>query len=368
MFDANNLWNLFNGSNDDANDGRSAWDPDENEEDAWDDGTDPESGGNGADGFDGGDTLTVEEDVEGDDEDLDGLLSRFDLGSHPDDEADIPDDLDDDLDDLDDLDNIGDADDYHNRSCDLARKSKFKEAAAVCEAGLKKYPNNVDLIADLISYHSKAGNLQEAHRYLDLQMRNIPRSSWNWRSYSFSIDALLAEDVHANEALLRELLADYQSSLPHVERAYLAEHDFEQALGNDANAINALEKAIRIHPAAESCCLRLADYLIERGEFKKSREIAMRGIAASAQSQPAIRTSYCALLICLCDDALLWLDHAAGKPVAAADVQRIKDEYAALDKFNTNLLPYRDQIEDRKTLLDFLLTALPKEEPGTNAE
>lgn len=264
-------------------------------------------------------------------------------------------------DDDDDLENIGDANDYHNRSCNIARHHEFDRAAKVCEAGLKKYPLNVDLVADIVNYLAKCGDFEGMHHYLQIQLDHIPRSTWNWRSFTFAIDALVAEGASRNEELLRKLTADYQAMLPHEERAYMAAHDVAKALGNEAEAIEALEKAVCVHPAAQSCCLRLADYLIERGDFERARTIALLGIASSAQSQPSIRTPYCALLVCLCDDALMWLDLADGKVLDAASVTQVIRAYDALEKFKIKLLPYQDQIEERKGLLNFLLTSLTVE-------
>ena len=46
-------------------------------------------------------------------------------------------------DDFDNDDNVMDADDYHNKACDMARRGNYKRASNFCMEGLKRYPNLV---------------------------------------------------------------------------------------------------------------------------------------------------------------------------------------------------------------------------------
>lgn len=45
-------------------------------------------------------------------------------------------------------DNDMDSDDYHNKAVDRARRGRNREATDICMEGLKKFPLNVDLLAD----------------------------------------------------------------------------------------------------------------------------------------------------------------------------------------------------------------------------
>lgn len=49
-------------------------------------------------------------------------------------------------------DNDMDSDDYHNKAVDRARRGRNREATDICMEGLKKFPLNVDLLADTIKY------------------------------------------------------------------------------------------------------------------------------------------------------------------------------------------------------------------------
>lgn len=52
-------------------------------------------------------------------------------------------------------DNDMDSDDYHNKAVDRARRGRNREATDICMEGLKKFPLNVDLLADTIKYSSE---------------------------------------------------------------------------------------------------------------------------------------------------------------------------------------------------------------------
>ena len=260
-------------------------------------------------------------------------------------------------DDQDDFHELGDADDYHNKSCEFARKKDYKKAIEVCEAGLK-HGLNADLTGDLINYFGKIGRFDRVHHYLDLQMEKIKKAAWTWRSYTFAIDGLINEGAEKNEAVLRELVKDYQRHLPHEEKSYMAEFDLEHALGNHTQALAALERAVKNHPAAEQCALKLADLLIESGEFKRAREIAIRAVSASSQSQPGIRTAYAAFVICLCEDAMLWRAMAEGEEPDVKVVIKLVKKYEMLkEHFMLKLIPYHDQIDDRINLLKLMIQA-----------
>ena len=90
-------------------------------------------------------------------------------------------------------DNDMDSDDYHNKAVDRARRGRNREATNICMEGLKKFPLNVDLLADTIKYSSEAGDMQTAADYYSILKENVPFQRWNWRAFTFSFDYLLKE-------------------------------------------------------------------------------------------------------------------------------------------------------------------------------
>ncbi len=97
---------------------------------------------------------------------------------------------DDDLDDLHDYKGFKidmDADDYHNESCMLARCSHVSKAAECAIAGLKKFPLNPTLMADVIKYSTKAGDIERSARYYSMLKENVELCRWDWRDFTYCI-------------------------------------------------------------------------------------------------------------------------------------------------------------------------------------
>ena len=250
---------------------------------------------------------------------------------------------------------VGTADACHNKSCAYAQLGDFPKAIEVCEEGLK-LGVNPDLTGDLINYNAKLGRYDQVHHYLDMQMEKIPRKAWTWRSYTFAIEALISEDVQANEALLRELVKDYQAYLPMEERAFEAEFELEQALGNRDEALAVLEKAVKAHPGSEQCAIQLADILLQNGDFIRAHEMAIRAISASAQCQSGIQCASAAMILCFCKDALLWQDIAQGRKPDIKRILALRKQYEALmECFHVKLMPFQTQIEARISLITILM-------------
>lgn len=113
-------------------------------------------------------------------------------------------------------DNDMDSDDYHNKAVDRARRGRNREATEICMEGLKKFPLNVDLLADTIKYSSEAGDMQAAANYYSILKANVPFQRWNWRAFTFSFDYLLKEDPIANEKECRSIVEYYKKYLPYA--------------------------------------------------------------------------------------------------------------------------------------------------------
>lgn len=152
-----------------------------------------------------------------------------------------------------------DSDDYHNKAVDRARRGKKREAAGICMEGLKKFPRNVDLLADTIKYSSEAGDMRTAAAHYSILKESVPFQRWNWRAFTFSFDYLLKKDPIANEDECRHIIAHYKKYLPYEEKASMAESELEEALGNAESSMNVLKEAIRTYANASQCALRLAD-------------------------------------------------------------------------------------------------------------
>jgi tetratricopeptide (TPR) repeat protein len=281
--------------------------------------------------------------IEKADEDFMGVLKRMqaDLGSYenPDEESSTM---------------TMSPDECHNKAVRLSRLGDKKEAIKTSLAGLKVYPQNIDLMADTIKYASEQGDFETAGHWFEQLSTNVSRRFWNWRAFTFSTDYLLMDAVN-NEAICRELVQDYVKYLPFEEKAYMAQSEFEEAIGNHEASLKVLKDAISILPNAAQCALRLADKQLECGMYSDVVETARYGLAASAETQPSINAPYLHYVMNLAEDALLHRRFVANHEVPSEDVQRIRRKYIKMSIKFDELDPYSDTIHLRVKMLDMLL-------------
>lgn len=265
-------------------------------------------------------------------------------------------DSEDDEDDEDPEDDADDADksavQYHNTAIEYARRGHNTDAVNLCIRGLTKFPTNVDLLADVVKYSSNAGDMETAHRYFLLLM-DMPREQYNWRAFAFSLDHLL-ENVLENEDACRALIADYHRVLPHDEKAYVAESELEEKLGNHERSLEILQEAIQKLPNAPQSALRLADKQFERGRYMEAIQTTSYAFAASSESQPSISISYLVLLRLLAEDAVLHQRLMKGDPVTQQQIDQMREKYRTFeDAFPVAGMQFKGAIIARMGILAF---------------
>lgn len=249
-----------------------------------------------------------------------------------------------------------DSDDYHNKAVDYARRDKYREAAKICQQGLRKFPLNVDLMADTIKYSAEAGDMQTADEYYTALKAKVPFRRWNWRAFTFSFDYLLKADPIANADECRTIISQYKKYLPHEEKACVAESELEAALGRPDISMNVLKEAVRTHTNASQCALRLADMQMDFGLFEDVLATTNYGVAASAEAQPSINAPYLYYIRALAKDSLLHKKVYEGKPVTAEEVNDLSEEYKLLASEFLSLKRYARTIEIRAKMLKFIKT------------
>lgn len=313
-------------------------------------------------------TGTGEEDFELDDnEAIRALIERFArekalIKSADDDEEDDDDDEtgtddwdwgDDDEEDDDDFAGFSNANDYHNKGIDYSRTGQFKKAIAVCEEGIKRYPYNVDLIADTIKYSMEAGDKENAAKHFALLKERIPYKRFNWRAYTFSFDYLV-EDLDKNEKECRELIDNYKKYLPNEEKAVMAESELEEALGNYDRSMEVLKEAVSTRHNACQCALRLADMQCDIGLFEEAQRTIQYGLRISVNSQPSINIPYLMLLNTLVKDSLLHKKEEEQGSVDKKEVESLAREYRLLLEEFPGLSKFMAIIKIRSSLLKFM--------------
>lgn len=277
--------------------------------------------------------------------------------------ADVDDDVDDDDDDemMMDLEENPDAAEksasqWHNDAVALARAGNYGRAVQMCMNGLKAFPNDVDLLADTIKYSSDCGRQEIAEEYYG-RLLKIPRGSWNWRAYIFSLD-YLNMNAAANEAASRQLIADGKRYLPYEEKVYMCESELESKLGNQEQSMAILKEALQRLTNAPLCALHLVDMQMERGLYRQVIETADYGISASCEVQPSINIPYLLLVRTLAQDAILHQRKAAKETVTAEEIDALHTAYGVLKSEFPELLRFGRVITTRQKCLNFMkLTA-----------
>ena len=223
----------------------------------------------------------------------------------------------------------GSADDYHNAAVGFSRRQQNERAVRVCQVGLKKWPDNIDLNADVLTYAMDAGLTDELEELAAALQRNCPdRSRWNWRGFRFLFLYYIKVKPDGYEEKTKNLIEEYKKYIPADERAYMCEYERYQGLGKPDEAVQALEEAVT-NLKAPQCALTLADIYFERADYDDAIRTATLGIAYAAEPQPGIRTSYLLMLRAMAKDAaLLRKGNFSDK-----EVQEVLKEYKLAQKY-----------------------------------
>lgn len=223
----------------------------------------------------------------------------------------------------------GDADNYHNIAVSFSRRQQNERAVRVCKVGLKKWPDNIDLNADALTYAMDAGLTDELEELAAALQRNCPdRSRWNWRGFRFLFLYYIKVKPDGYEEKTKTLIEEYKKYIPADERAYMCEYERYQGLGKPDEAVQALEEAVT-NLKAPQCALTLADIYFERADYDDAIRTATLGIAYAAEPQPGIRTSYLLMLRAMAKDAaLLRKGNFSDK-----EVQEVLKEYKLAQKY-----------------------------------
>ena len=208
----------------------------------------------------------------------------------------------------------GNAQEYHNFAVELARENQAQLACLVLEHGLKHFPNNVDLISDYLAYGIVCGKEKECEATYQ-RLISIPKDSWTWRGFSFSIDYLqhLLDDISADVSQKKEIknqileLADaYIKSYPSREDGYYSKANVFSSFREDATAeITVLQECLSAVKVCPKCALRCADLYFEQGDYENALKCVSRAIKDANQAQGSINEGYVFYLSGLCKLSLL---------------------------------------------------------------
>jgi len=234
----------------------------------------------------------------------------------------------------------GDAADYHNLSAELARNELKDLAIRICIRGLDSFPDDEDLIADIIQYATQIGERTAGVKiqdYVDMLLK-IDKKSWTWRCFEFLTDYYISQREYKKA---EETCKEYTHYLPRDERGYaqLAEVYGYIYSGIEAEnrKIEILEKAVSMGFACPRCANSLAALYADRGELEKAIRYSSTSILSLAQDQPSINYAYIIYNRALYEDRLF--------------LKKSLDGITDPDLLKNALADYKEAIESNKLSL-----------------
>ena len=192
----------------------------------------------------------------------------------------------------------GSASDFHNAGAELARIGAYSVALSILEVGHKRYDRDIDLVADILAYGIKCRKIEDLFPYYE-EMCNVRKRNWTWRGFVFGIDYLMqyiqyVEDDNEEDRVKKSIeimISDYKMKFPKDERAYVAESELYEYLGDTERRITALKNGIENAMPFCQCALGYADYLFEIGSYEKVIPVVEKAVNIR-EDQPSVSIGY----------------------------------------------------------------------------
>lgn len=204
----------------------------------------------------------------------------------------------------------GRSDDFHNLAVDYARQEMYREACIVLERGIKLRQASIDLLADFIAYGRNIPSLKSQCKKYYNQLDSLPRSKWNWRAYTFSIDYLLEERDYAETIdeenkimeksieIAKEFIEKYNSlgsDCEHIDTAYTDLANVYTVFGDVRSARNILKKCADKYSRTPRASMKLAQIEFNAGRYEEASELLSKCVACM-ELQQSVNKGYIFLL------------------------------------------------------------------------
>ncbi len=204
----------------------------------------------------------------------------------------------------------GMSDAFHNLAVDYARQEMYSEACIILERGIALRPSSVDLLSDYLLYGRNVPECRTKCEAFYNTLTSIPRSKWNWRAYSFSIDHLLEERNYAISAdqereikaraikIAKDFITKYSkqhSEHDNVDRAYADLAGIYRAFGDSENEYKVLKKCADSYRRVPITSMRLAEIEYSSGNYSEATRY-LSNCAVALRPQPSVNQGYVFLL------------------------------------------------------------------------
>ena len=261
----------------------------------------------------------------------------------------------------------GSKNDYHNVAVTCARGDDYRFACLIIEEGLKKFPNNIDLLADYLAYGLQGGTAERCEIVFEKLMTLKER--WNWRGYSFVIDYLQDVDDLGSvkysssqiKSLVNDLTLEYIDKMPDKEESYCSRFDYIKDTATGADKIAQEQKILLMAvnnatlKRVPKSLLRLADLYYDCGNVKEADIIIERCKSDSLEVQTSVNRTYVYLLSTLCKLSIFYeLSKDMPKKLVENDEGSEREKYLrnAYEDFHVASLDFNDtRVKNLKSVI-----------------
>ena len=257
-------------------------------------------------------------------------------------------------------DEMGDAEDIHNKVMSKAKAGNNVAALNVSEAGIEKYPDNIDLLADAVRFAGKVGDERKAEHYFKQLIEKSDKREWGWMQFTYLLDYLMKTPIK-NRSRIEELLKDYINYLPQEEKAAVAACEFEDKIGNHEKGRTILEEFVQNSFHAPQCAAKLISIYMINGEYEKAKKMIEYYEIASNELQSS--TNYAIQLFegVLVEHALLRKRKYLGEEVSIQDFESIKLKFEKLLQKPQISILFGSEIKDKIDGLEIAIIRMKEE-------
>lgn len=236
----------------------------------------------------------------------------------------------------------GDADDFHNYAVTFSRINDYDAACIVLEHGLKRFPQNVDLLADYLIYapdSSSDDRYEKCDNHFQT-LKQIDMSLWTWRGFDFSIQYLISKLDQSVESIaaicqeLEEISNKYLELFVLDERSYFTTYLMQQRLKLIApknKPEKNLENAVSLSINAPRCSLKLAEIMFDKKEYDKALQLLDKTIRDSIERSGGVPLANVYLLRFTIKASKLISEMDSSKKINVNDELTLKINNAYLD-------------------------------------
>jgi hypothetical protein len=230
---------------------------------------------------------------------------------------------------------------YHAYAVVLAGETEYSLASEVLLCGLKRFGENIDLLADYLLYAIKSNDehyvkCDEIFKKLLLHRPQF----WNWRAYDFSIDYLLDKidrkpiDKNCIRSQCLELAQEFQKRIPNSELGYIAEFNIYMKFKEEKRAENILKKALNRNGVnVVQSAIRLAEINVRRNNPQEVLKCVRRIMSDIADFSLKTAPEHIYILSIISKTSQLMNSINAEQGINKALVQDIYSDWVKVKKF-----------------------------------